>query len=96
MNVPRTLTRKSRTWGFVYGDNSTTDADIENLPLQIRNTIANTAGTDYMNTYVGFSYGDEEPKTIWSEEHLPRLMELKKEFDPQGLFSNYHPIPGSL
>lgn len=62
----------------------------------MRGTIASTAGTDYLNVYVGFSFGNEPLESIWSEEHLPRLVALKNEFDPEGLFSNYHPIPTSL
>ncbi|KAI0877508.1 hypothetical protein GGS24DRAFT_487881 [Hypoxylon argillaceum] len=84
-----------QTWGFVYADNTTTDADIEHLPEKIRDTIAATAGTDGLNTYIGFSNGDEPPEAIWSREHLQRLAKLKKEYDPLGLFSSYHPIPTS-
>ncbi|KAK4214353.1 hypothetical protein QBC37DRAFT_421456 [Rhypophila decipiens] len=81
------------TWGIVYGDANTTDADIENIPKKMRDTIAASAGTAYLNTYIGFSDGDEPAKSIWSAEHLPRLAKLKKRYDPDGLFSHYHPIP---
>ena len=60
----------------------------------MRATVAATAGTpDGLDTYVGFSHGDESAKAIWSEAHLARLRALKKQYDPQGWFSWYHPIP---
>lgn len=79
----------------MYGANTTTtEADIENLPTKLRDTIAATAGTlDGLNTYIGFSHGDEPAKAIWSEANLARLTALKKEYDPLGLFSWYHPLP---
>ncbi|KAI0134358.1 hypothetical protein BJ170DRAFT_591337 [Xylariales sp. AK1849] len=82
-----------QSFGFVYGANTTTtEADIENLPTKLRDTIAATAGTDGLNAYVGFSHGNEPAEAIWSEANLARLVALKKEFDPKGLFSWYHPL----
>lgn len=86
-----------QTFGYIYGTNTTTtEVDIENLPKRLRETIAATAGNDdggALNVYVGFSHGDEPAQAIWSEEHLPRLIALKREYDPKGLFSWYHPVP---
>lgn len=86
---------KRRTFGFLYGDNTTTTAaDIEDLPTKLRDILVSTAGTpDGLNTYVGFSHGDEPAKAIWSDANLARLTALKREYDPLGLFSWYHPIP---
>lgn len=61
----------------------------------MRDTIAETAGTDGLAVYVGFSNGDEPIESIFSKEHLPRLAALKKEYDPEGLFNAYHPLPTS-
>ena len=79
----------------MYGANTTTtEADIEYLPVMLRDTMAAAAGTPGgLHTYVGFSHGDEPAEAIWSERNLARLMALKEEYDPQGLFSWYHPIP---
>ncbi|SPQ20693.1 9abd6c18-e524-4ffb-8b72-b16b846583ac [Thermothielavioides terrestris] len=84
-----------QTFGFVYGANTTTtEADIDNLPTKLRDTIAATAGTQGgLNVYVGFSHGNEPATAIWSEANLPRLRALKREYDPKGLFNWYHPIP---
>ncbi|KAL2194466.1 hypothetical protein P885DRAFT_71238 [Corynascus similis CBS 632.67] len=84
-----------QTFGFVYGTNTTTtEADIEDLPKRLRDTVAATAGTPVQHaTYVGFSHGDESAEAIWSGRNLNRLRALKREYDPQGLFSWYHPIP---
>lgn len=83
-----------RTFGYVYGANTTTtEADIENLPVRLRDALADSAGTDGLNTYVGFSHGDEPAEAIWSAENLARLTALKQEYDPLGLFNWYHPLP---
>ncbi|KAF3055926.1 6-hydroxy-D-nicotine oxidase [Daldinia childiae] len=83
-----------QTWGIVYPEN-TTDATIEYLPQRLRATIADSAGTDGLATYIGFSRGDEPLESLFSAEHLPRLSALKKKYDPQGLFNAYHPLPTS-
>ncbi|KAI1412820.1 hypothetical protein F5Y13DRAFT_199678 [Hypoxylon sp. FL1857] len=83
-----------QTWGIVYGNN-TNDAAIEYLPQRIRATIADSAGTGGLTTYLGFSRGDEPLESLFSAEHLPLLSALKKEYDPQGLFNAYHPLPTS-
>ncbi|KAK3381169.1 hypothetical protein B0H63DRAFT_475023 [Podospora didyma] len=83
-----------QTWGFVYpAGSNTTEADIDNIPKKLRALIAATADTRGLNTYIGFSHGDESAETIWSGEHLNRLRALKRQYDPKGLFSWYHPIP---
>lgn len=84
-----------RTWGLAYPNDTITDSDIENLPEQMRSTLAETAGTGGLAVYVGFSLGDEPLESIWSEAHLPRLAALKKEYDPHGVFNAYHPLPTS-
>ncbi|KAI5853645.1 hypothetical protein GGS23DRAFT_601730 [Durotheca rogersii] len=81
------------TWGIVYDDDSSTDATIDNLPKRMRATISRTAGTDGLNTYVGFSNGDEPLRALFSQENLSRLAALKKVYDPRGLFNAYHPLP---
>ena len=85
----------SRTWGIAFADNKTTDASIENLPEKMRATIADTAGTDGLEAYIGFSNGDEPLESIFAKEKLPRLAALKKKYDPDGLFNAYHPLPTS-
>ena len=85
---------KRRSFAFLYGANTTTaEADIEDMPTKLRGMLASTAGTDGLSTYVGFSHGDEPASAIWSDANLARLRALKSEYDPQGLFSWYHPIP---
>ncbi|KAL9112786.1 MAG: hypothetical protein Q9227_003089 [Pyrenula ochraceoflavens] len=78
---------------ITYPSNGTTDADIDNLPERMRDAIAATADTDGLAVYVGFSGGDEPIEAIWSKDHLPRLAALKKQYDPNGLFNAYHPLP---
>ena len=70
----------------------TSDTTIENLPEKMRSTIADTAGTNGLEVYSGFSNGDEPLKSIFSKEKLPRLAALKKQYDPDGLFNAYYPL----
>jgi FAD/FMN-containing dehydrogenase len=82
-----------RTWGFVFPNSSVTGATIDNLPKKIRSAISDTAGTNGLAAYVGFSNGDEKLESLFSAEHMPRLAALKKRYDPDGLFNAYHPLP---
>lgn len=82
-----------RTWGISFPSANGTDASIANLPQQLRETIARSAGTDGLNVYVGFSNGDEPLEAVFSRENLPRLANTKREYDPEGLFNAYHPLP---
>ncbi|RAL09584.1 FAD-binding oxidoreductase [Aspergillus homomorphus CBS 101889] len=78
---------------IVYSDNTTTDATIDYIPEKMRDTIAATAGTDGLQVYVGFSHGDEPLESIFAKDKLPHLAALKKQYDPEGLFNAYHPLP---
>ena len=87
------LTVMSRTWGIDFADNTSTEASIEFLPDQMRLAIAETAGTDGLAAYVGFSKGDESLESLFSRDNLPALAELKTKYDPEGWFNAYHPLP---
>ena len=41
--------------------------------------------------YINFAYGDEPLEEIYGES-LPRLRELKREWDPEGAFNQWFPI----
>ncbi|KAJ5427185.1 FAD-binding domain-containing protein [Penicillium sp. CMV-2018d] len=78
---------------IVYSDNTSTDATVKYAPQKLRSVIADTAGTDGLKAYVGFSHGDEPLESIFATDKLPHLAALKKQYDPEGLFNAYHPLP---
>lgn len=82
-----------RAFEIVYSDNTSTDATVKYAPQKLRSVIADTAGTDGLKAYVGFSHGDEPLESIFATDKLPHLAALKKQYDPEGLFNAYHPLP---
>ena len=77
---------------FDYSDDATNDATT-GYPSKIKDAFVEGAGTDGLESYVGYSHGDETVEEIFGQEKLPRLAALKKEIDPDGLFNGYHPLP---
>jgi hypothetical protein len=53
------------------------------------------SGFDSLRVYVSFGHGTEGPEVWYSRRKLPRLMALKKRWDPKGLFrfNNALPLP---
>lgn len=54
-----------------------------------------TSSSGFMTpvTYVNFAHGDEGPETWYGKHNLERLIQLKREWDPQGLFSFSNAVP---
>jgi FAD/FMN-containing dehydrogenase len=44
-----------------------------------------------MNSYVNFAHGDETPEAIYGSS-LPKLKQLKKKYDPSGVFNQWFTI----
>ncbi|KZF25316.1 FAD-dependent oxidase [Xylona heveae TC161] len=77
---------------FKYTTSALDDA-ITGYAQRMRATMAATAGTGGLEVYSSYSHGDETPQQLYSARKLPRLEALKKQYDPLGVFSHYHPIP---
>ncbi|KAF2792080.1 FAD-binding domain-containing protein [Melanomma pulvis-pyrius CBS 109.77] len=45
-----------------------------------------------LEVYTHFAHGDEGAAAWYGEENVSRLRKLKKQYDPQGLFSFYNPV----
>ncbi|KAF4125700.1 FAD/FMN-containing dehydrogenase [Geosmithia morbida] len=89
------------TWGFFQvqfsyeaGDTATQDA-ANTLGPKIRDKFAETSGYSDQVVFLNYARGDEAPENIYGADKLPRLIELKKKYDPHNLFSFPHPIPSS-
>lgn len=81
---------------FNYG---TTDpaiqTKIDGFGKQARNNFSATSGSDGLQVYVSYGHGDEGPIPLYSERNLPRLRQIKQEWDPEGLFSFNQPLGNS-
>jgi hypothetical protein len=54
-----------------------------------------TSGFQDLQTYVSYARGTEGLDAMYGKEKLPRLLDLKKKWDPQALFSFNNPLPVS-
>lgn len=52
-----------------------------------------TGGFNKSRVYVSYAHGDESLPTKYGEKKLPRLLELKKKWDPKSLFSFNNGLP---
>jgi hypothetical protein len=53
-------------------------------------------GFENHHSYVNEAYGDEGPEVWYGAWNLPRLVELKQQWDPENQFGPGMPIPLSL
>ncbi|KAL8748184.1 MAG: hypothetical protein Q9190_000003 [Brigantiaea leucoxantha] len=75
----------------------TLTSTVDNWTAGIRSELNKTSGYDKL--YVYQNYAHSEPlQAIYGDEpwRLQRLGELKREFDPNGWFNAYHPVPATL
>lgn len=77
---------------FTYTD-AELDGVVDGYARRLRDVFVKTAGTDGLNAYVSYSHGDERLEEIYGERKLKRLVRVKREVDPRGLFDAYHPLP---
>jgi hypothetical protein len=54
-----------------------------------------SSGFQDLQTYVSYARGTEGLDAMYGKEKLPRLLDLKKKWDPQALFSFNNPLPVS-
>ncbi|KAK9777226.1 putative FAD-binding PCMH-type domain-containing protein [Seiridium cardinale] len=75
------------------GDPVQGTADV--LGPEIRSDMAATSGYDDLTVYVNYAWGDETLEQIYGKEKLPRLAQLKAQYDPHNAFGFYHALPTS-
>lgn len=59
---------------------------------EIREECVATSGYDQLSVYSSVAHGDETPEQLWGH-NVPRLVELKKKWDPSNAFAFMHPLP---
>ncbi|KAF2755677.1 FAD binding domain-containing protein [Pseudovirgaria hyperparasitica] len=67
------------------------DAQAEAFGKRVRQILRENDGYEMPKVYSNFAHGDESNEIVYST-NLPRLRELKKQFDPQNRFGHWFPI----
>lgn len=80
------------TFTYPHGDSPVDDA-ANDLATSHRTSLQSTSGFSSLQVYVNGAHGDEEPETLYSAEKLPKLMDLKKKWDPGNVFRFNNPLP---
>ncbi|KAL4746295.1 hypothetical protein BDW72DRAFT_210556 [Aspergillus terricola var. indicus] len=73
------------------GTSAATQQAGEAMGEAVRAAYAATSGYDGLATYVSFGHGDETLSQVFGE-NAPRLVELKKKWDPEDVFRFYHDL----
>ncbi|KAI1412487.1 hypothetical protein F5Y13DRAFT_179995 [Hypoxylon sp. FL1857] len=76
-----------------YYPNSTLDEAVNNLMQAARAQFQATSGFEHLSVYINFAHGDEGVDAWYTPRKLQNLTRLKREWDPNQLFSWYFPIP---
>ncbi|KAJ3574146.1 hypothetical protein NPX13_g4463 [Xylaria arbuscula] len=80
---------------FIWADGDTTTAAASNqLGIELRDELLLTSGYDEVSVFVNYARGDEGIESIYGRDKLPRLVQLKKTWDPNNIFAyNNYPLP---
>ncbi|EAU36716.1 conserved hypothetical protein [Aspergillus terreus NIH2624] len=76
-----------------YYDGPRHDADVYRFSKKLRSQLVATSGFDSLQTYINYAHGDEGPEVWYGKDNLPRLVQLKRQWDPEGKFGPGNPIP---
>ncbi|CAJ2509325.1 Uu.00g143510.m01.CDS01 [Anthostomella pinea] len=60
---------------------------------KLRADLVATSGYTDLSVYVSYAHGDETAEQKFGREKLPRLVTLKKEWDPENVFGYCNPLP---
>ena len=63
------------------------------LAQELRPRFQATSGYPELEIYVSYAHGDEQPENWYGKDKLPRLVQLKQQWDPQNLFQYDNPVP---
>ncbi|KAI3336885.1 Glucooligosaccharide oxidase [Xylariaceae sp. AK1471] len=66
---------------------STTEAAAKTLGCKLRDRFVATSGYPSLAVYTSYAGGDETLEQIFGHDNLPRLVALKKQWDPTGVFN---------
>jgi hypothetical protein len=81
----------NRLFNYAYG-NPSLEGDVSQFAQEVRKSFDLTSGFDRPKVYVNYGHGDESLETLFGQRKLPRLRQLKQQYDPRGAFKFYHPL----
>jgi len=81
------------TWISIYRDDPILDTKVDTFWKASMAKFQKTSGYDNLTIYVNYAHGDEGPEVWYGAQKLERLSRLKREWDPDQVFSWYQPIP---
>jgi hypothetical protein len=77
--------------------NSTSNGNAVNAFLQpVRRNFQAVSGFPSLQVYINYGYGDEGAASWYGAQNLPRLVALKKQYDPKNQFGPGNPVPLSM
>nr|QNC49721.1 Hfaza2M [Hypoxylon fragiforme] len=74
-------------------DDRRKDSLVDAFLHSARHNLTSASGFDEPVVYVNFAHGDEGPAAWYGARNLARLSELKRKWDPRGLFNYYNAVP---
>ncbi|KAL2810523.1 hypothetical protein BJX63DRAFT_422986 [Aspergillus granulosus] len=77
----------------IFKDDPANEAAVYEFLVESRDHFTKTSGFKHLTLYNNFAHGDEGPEVWYTPRKLPRLVELKRKWDPNEVFSYYNPIP---
>ncbi|RAH54231.1 FAD-dependent oxidase [Aspergillus piperis CBS 112811] len=77
---------------FAY-DDASLSKPVNDLASRWISRFNATSGFDRLQVYVSYAHGTESLDAWYGAEKLPRLLELKKKWDPKGLFVYNNGLP---
>ncbi|KAH8799826.1 hypothetical protein F5884DRAFT_848014 [Xylogone sp. PMI_703] len=73
--------------------NPALDGTVDAFMRDARAKFHKTSGFEDLSVHVNFAHGDEGPEVWYQPRKLANLTRLKKEWDPEQLFSWFNPVP---
>ncbi|KAL3461916.1 hypothetical protein BJX64DRAFT_150703 [Aspergillus heterothallicus] len=77
----------------IFKDDPANEDAVYEFLVESRDHFTKTSGFDHLTLYNNYAQGDEGPEIWYTAKKLPRLVELKKKWDPNEVFSYYNPVP---
>ena len=71
----------------------TLDGTVDTFMRAARTKFHKTGGFQDLSVHVNFAHGDEGPEVWYQARKLAKLTKLKREWDPDQIFSWFNPVP---
>lgn len=65
---------------------------IDAFGKRLRDVLQKSSGKSRLEVYTHFAHGDEGAAAWYGDDNVLRLRELKKQYDPAGVFSFYNSV----